>query len=124
MWCFTTLQSKGNSDIYPDIDGGLAVNKSAQKRAIENDWSRLTKRGIVCFEIQALESDRDRIRALARKLTEEGGKAGQLRRAVHQAVAGGSPKAGGILAALRRSPLVGADLDLSRPREVGRKVDL
>jgi hypothetical protein len=92
MWCFTTLQSKGNSDIYPDIDGGLAVNKSAQKRAIENDWSRLTKRGIVCFEIQALESDRDRIRALARKLTEEGGKAGQLRRAVHQAVAGGSPK--------------------------------
>jgi hypothetical protein len=67
MWCLTTLQSKGNSDIYPDIDGGLAVNKSAQKRAIENYRSRLTKRGIVRFEIQALESDRDLIRALARK---------------------------------------------------------
>jgi len=26
------------------------------------------------------------------------------------------------LAALRRSPLVGADLDLARPREKGRKV--
>ena len=34
------------------------------------------------------------------------------------------PKKGGILAALRRSPLVGADLDLTRSREAGRKVDL
>jgi hypothetical protein len=100
------------------------MNDSAQKRAIENYRFRLTKRGIVRFEIQALESDRDLIRALARKLTEQGRKAGQLRRTVQHAVAGGSPKVGGILAALRRSPLVGADLDLSRPREEGRKVDL
>jgi hypothetical protein len=100
------------------------VNNSAQKRAIENYRSRLTKRGIIRFEIQALERDRDLIRALARKLTEEGQIAGQLRRVVQQAVAGGSPNTGRILAALRRSPLVGADLDLSRPREEGRKVDL
>lgn len=33
-------------------------------------------------------------------------------------------KKGGILAALRRSPLVGADLNLARSREFGRKVDL
>jgi hypothetical protein len=33
-----------------------AVNNSAQKRAIENYRSRLTKRGIVGFEIQALEA--------------------------------------------------------------------
>lgn len=100
------------------------MNNSAQKRAIENYRSRLTKRGIIRFEIQALERDRDLIRALARKLTEEGQIAGQLRRVVQQAVAGGSPKTGGILAALRRSPLVGADLDLGRPREEGRKVNL
>jgi len=31
------------------------------------------------------------------------------------------PKKGGILAALRRSPLVGADLNLFRSRESGRK---
>jgi hypothetical protein len=43
---------------------------------------------------------------------------------VQQAVSGESRKPGGILAALRRSPLVGADLDLTRPREAGRKVDL
>ena len=34
------------------------------------------------------------------------------------------PKKGGILTALRRSPMVGADLDLARPREGGRKVEL
>ena len=37
---------------------------------------------------------------------------------------GEPPTKGGILAALRRSPLVGADLDLARSRETGRKVDL
>jgi hypothetical protein len=34
-----------------------------------------------------------------------------------------TPKKGGILDALRRSPLVGADLDLVRPVTHGRKVD-
>ena len=37
---------------------------------------------------------------------------------------GEAPHKGGILAALRRSPLVGVDLDLERPHEAGRKVDL
>lgn len=34
------------------------------------------------------------------------------------------PKKGGILAALRRSPLVRADLNLTRSHEAGRKADL
>jgi predicted nucleotidyltransferase len=34
------------------------------------------------------------------------------------------PNKGGILKALRRSPLVGADLNLKRPVLAGRKVDL
>ncbi|WP_439397053.1 hypothetical protein ACRQ5Q_08425 [Bradyrhizobium sp. PMVTL-01] len=100
------------------------MSNSAQKRAIENYRSRLTKRGIVRFELQALESDRNLIRTLARKLTEEGPEAGRLRRIVQQAVSGEPTKRGGILTALRRSPLVGADLDLTRPREEGREVDL
>ncbi|MCP3473569.1 hypothetical protein NLM33_24960 [Bradyrhizobium sp. CCGUVB1N3] len=100
------------------------MGKSAQKRAIENYRSRLTKRGIVRFELQALETDRDLIRALARKLSKEGPEASNLRRTVQQAVSGEPTKPGGILNALRRSPLVGADLDLTRPREEGRKVDL
>jgi hypothetical protein len=47
-----------------------------------------------------------------------------MRIAVHQKVASVLPGKGGILAALRRSPLVGAELDLARPRIAGRKVDL
>ncbi|PIO99500.1 hypothetical protein [Pleomorphomonas carboxyditropha] len=96
----------------------------AQKKAIQNYRARLTQRGLTRFEIMALESDRELIRTLARRLTEEGPEAEQLRLAVKTAVSGEPPKPGNILTALRRSPLVGADLDLSRPREEGRKVDL
>jgi hypothetical protein len=100
------------------------VGDPAQKRAIANYRSRLTKRGIVRFELQAFEADRDLIRTLARKLVEEGPDAGQIRQTVQQAVSGEPRKPGGILTALRRSPLVGTDLDLTRPRERGRKIDL
>lgn len=100
------------------------MSNNAQKRAIENYRSRLTERGIVRFELQALEADRDLIRRLARRLIKEGPGAGHVRRTLQQALSGEPPKPGGILAALRRSPLVGADLDLTRPREEGRKVDL
>lgn len=97
----------------------------AQKTAIAKYRSRLTERGIVRFELQAFATDRDLIRTLARKLVEEGPASGQTRRAVQQAVSRGEAgERGGILAALRRSPLVGADLDLTRPREAARKVDL
>jgi len=100
------------------------MGKSAQKRALESYRSRLVERGIVRFELQALETDKDLIRTLARRLTEESPDAGHLRRAIQQAVSGEPPKPGGILGALRRSPLVGADLDLTRAREEGRDVEL
>lgn len=100
------------------------VGSRAQKRAIANYRSRLTERGIVRFELQAFETDRDLIRKLARKLVEDGPDAGQIRRTLQQAVTSEPGEPGGILTALRRSPLVGADLDLTRPREEGRTVDL
>jgi hypothetical protein len=100
------------------------VASRAQKTAIATYRSRLTGRGIVRFELQAFEADRDLLRALARKLVEAGPDVGQIRRTVQQAVAGEPRKPGGILAALRRSPLVGADLDLARPHEAGRSIDL
>jgi hypothetical protein len=37
---------------------------------------------------------------------------------------GDPPKKGGILAALRRSPLVGADIEIDRRREEGREIEL
>jgi hypothetical protein len=100
------------------------MSNAAQKRAIQNYRARLTQRGLTRFEIMALESDRELIRTLARRLAEEGPEAEKVRSAVKTAVAGKPPKPGNILTTLRRSPLVGADLDLSRPREKGRKVNL
>lgn len=97
---------------------------TAQKRAVRSYRERLAGRGIVRFEIQAPETDRDLIRSLARILGEDGPEARSLRGEIRRIVDGEPPETGGILAALRRSPLVGADLDLSRSREEGREVDL
>lgn len=96
----------------------------AQRRAIQNYRSRLGKRGLARFEVLGRDADRDLIRSIARRLAEDGPEAAHLRAIVAKSVAGEPPRTGGILAALRRSPLVGADLDLTRPREDGRAVDL
>jgi hypothetical protein len=95
---------------------------NSQKRAIQNYRSRLSERGLARFEVLGLNGDRDLIRSLARRLAEESPEASRLRAVVSQTLTGEPPKKGGILAALRRSPLADADLDLTRPRETGRKV--
>ncbi|WP_426413759.1 hypothetical protein [Bradyrhizobium ganzhouense] len=97
---------------------------NSQKRAIENYRSRLGKRGLARFEVLGRDADRDLIRSFAKRLSEDTPESSELRAAVSKSIAGEPPKPGGILAALRRSPLVGADLDLSRPREKGRKANL
>ncbi|WP_354110160.1 hypothetical protein [Bradyrhizobium sp. S3.12.5] len=97
---------------------------NSQKRAIQQYRSRLGERGLARFEVLGRDADRDLIRSLARRLAEDTAEASELRATVSKSIAGEPPRSGGILAALRRSPLVGADLDLSRPREKGRKVDL
>jgi hypothetical protein len=102
---------------------GATMSDTAQKRAIRNYRSRQAERGIVRFEVQALDKDRELIRALARRLAEDGPEATRARTMVQQLVSGEPPHQGGILQALRRSPLVGADLDLGRAREDGRRVD-
>jgi hypothetical protein len=96
----------------------------AQKRALRNYRSRLSKRGIARFEVLGLETDRDLIRALARRLAEAGPDATPMRATVNQLMAAGSPRKGVILGALRRSPLAHADLNLKRAHVAGRKVDL
>ena len=100
------------------------MTNAAQRRAINNYRARLKQRGFKRFEVTALESDRELLRTLARRLAEDGPVANQTRTAVKALVEGKPAKSGGILAALRRSPLVGADVDLSRSRIEGRWVDL
>jgi hypothetical protein len=100
------------------------VGKSSQRRAIDNYRNRLTERGLARFEVLGRDADRELVRSIARRLAEGGPEASALRATVSQFIGGGTPRKGGILAALRRSPLVGADLNLTRPREFGREVDI
>lgn len=101
------------------------MTASAQAKATTSYRARMADRGVVRFELQALEADRELIRALARKLGEHGADAERLRQALKDAIeTKQTGTRGNILAALRRSPLVGANLDLTRSRSPGRKLDL
>jgi ABC-type uncharacterized transport system substrate-binding protein len=100
------------------------VAKSSQQRAIESYRRRLGAQGLARFEVLGRDGDRELIRAIARQLAADGPDAVTLRRTMTASVAGGRPKKGGILAALRSSPLVGAGLKTTRSHLRGRKVDL
>ena len=100
------------------------MNNTAQKRAIKNYRNRLRKRGVARFEVLGLDADRDLIRSLAKMLAQNDEESNHIRLQVRQTVSGLPQKKGGILAALRRSPLVGLELEIDRPFDAGRKVDL
>ena len=100
------------------------MSNTSQRRAIDRYRERLAERGMARFEVLGRKTDRELIRSVAKCLTEEGPKADRLRAVVNRCIAGKSPRKGGILEALRRSPLVGADVIPPRPVEAGRKVDL
>lgn len=62
--------------------------------------------------------------SLAKGLAQDNRQAEQIRAAASLPPSGERPKEGGILEALRRSPLVGADLHTERPGTAGRRADL
>ncbi|MNV61810.1 hypothetical protein D3C71_1543340 [compost metagenome] len=84
----------------------------------------MSDRGLARFEVLGRDADRDLIRMLARRLAENGPESAKLRAAVNDTINGEPPKKGGILAALRRSPLVGANVEISRQHEEGREIDI
>jgi hypothetical protein len=100
------------------------MGSSSQERALKNYRKRLNRRGMARFEVLGRDTDRELIRSLARRLAEESPDAKRLRATVRRTLRGEPSKKGGILAALRRSPLVGANVDISRHVTHGRKVDL
>ena len=100
------------------------MSTTPQKRALNNYRKRLKQRGMARFEVLGRDADRELIRSLARRLAGDGPDSARIRAAVRLTVSEERPKKGGILNALRRSPLVGADLDLNRPATPGRSVDL
>ena len=100
------------------------MSNTSQRRAIDRYRERLAERGMARFEVLGRKTDRELIRSVAKCLAEEGPEADHLRSVVNHCIKGKSPRKGGILEALRRSPLVGADVIPPRPFEAGRKVDL
>jgi len=100
------------------------MSNLSQKRALSKYRKRLRERGISRFEVLGLEADRELIRSLARQLAANGADAPRIHAAVRGAISSEPAQKGGILKALRRSPLVGAALNLKRPFVPGRKVDL
>lgn len=100
------------------------MDNASQKRALKAYRSRLSERGVARFEVLGRETDRVLIRSLARRLIEDGPEAARLRTTLGEALDGRGPQTGGILAALRRSPLVGLEIDLTRSDEAGREIEV
>jgi hypothetical protein len=86
----------------------------SQKRALENHWRRLTERGLARYEVHGLEQDKELVRKFANKLVANDLNAVRLRQEVAGRVLMKPLSGKEIWEALRRSPAVGADLDLTR----------
>ena len=100
------------------------MNHTSRRHAVQRYRERLAQRGSARFEVLGRLADRELIRSLARRLAENDATAQRLRATVSQGIAREPPRKGGILEALRRSPLVGADAIAPRPFEPGREVEL
>lgn len=100
------------------------MGTSAQARAVGNYRKRLSKRGLMRFEVLGLKQDRELVRAFARRLAESDPEAAGIRDAVRTQIAPDTRKKGGILKMLRNSPLMGVELNLTRRRVQPRRVDL
>lgn len=97
---------------------------SAQTRALRNYRARLAVQGLTRFEVLGRDSDRGMIRALAKRLAEGGDDANALRDVLNRSLTRPDEAKGGILAALRQSPLVGSGFTVERGHDGGRPVDI
>jgi len=76
--------------------------------------------GISRYEVRGLERDKPLVRQLAARLAASDAEAQGLRADLASKLAAPPQSRGGIYAALRRSPMVGADLDLNRDKAADR----
>ena len=118
----TGLQRRLYLDIFQET--GEHMGSTSQKRALENYRARLREQGLSRFEVLALDGDRELIRSLAKRLAQDDAQAAQLRTTLANTINGEPTKPGGILARLRRSPMVGANIEVTREQTAARKLDL
>ena len=98
--------------------------QASQRRAVADHRRRLAERGISRYEVRGLAKDKALVRKLAKRLSADDADAARLRAEIIKQVSDQPPTRGGIWAALRRSPAVGADLDLAREIVPERDIDL
>jgi hypothetical protein len=101
-----------------------ASKPSAQHRAIARHRRRFADSGLVRFEVRGLDRDKQLVRRLAERLLHDDPEARALRSELANKLGTSVGERGGIYAALRRSPLVGANLDLTRETATDRDVSL
>jgi hypothetical protein len=97
---------------------------ASQKRAVQAYRRRLAERSLARYEVRGSAQDKQLLRKLAKRLAENDPAAAQLRAEIAERLSDKSERRGGIWAALRRSPLVGADLNLEREVVPPRDIDL
>jgi predicted dinucleotide-binding enzyme len=98
--------------------------RAAQRRAVANNRRRLAERGMSRYEVRGLAGDKELVRTLARRLAGDDAAATRLRNELARQLGDQPVRRGGIYEALRRSPLVGADLQIERDPSTGRDIDL
>lgn len=101
---------------------------ASQKRAVTSHRRHLAERGMARYEVRGLPQDKDLVRAFAKRLAANDQDAARLRQEVAAGIEQAAPlrlRTGkDIWDALRRSPLVGLDLDIEREVDDGRPVEL
>ena len=97
---------------------------TSQRRAIETHRHRLAERGFSRYEVRGLSSDKELVRAFARRLAADDAAAAQLRGEVAREIQATPPSGGEIWQALRDSPLAELDLDIEREISTGRDIEL
>ena len=99
------------------------MTQSSQRRATANYRGRQRERGLCRYEVRGLRSDKTLVHQIAARLASNEPDAQRLRAELTQELVGEQPRRGGIFAALRRSPMVGVELDLAREVTEGRDLD-
>lgn len=96
----------------------------SQKRALSNHRRRMAERGIGRYEVRGLDRDKELVRRFAMRLAQDDALAARLRDDVTRKMLPAILSGKEIWAALRRSPLVGIELNIDREFTTGRDIDL
>jgi hypothetical protein len=96
----------------------------SQRRAVDAHRTRLRERGLARYEVRGLSSDKELVRAFARRLATDDDGAARLRSDIARGMEDRPPTGREIWLALRHSPLAGAELDIEREITDGREIVL